>query len=151
MTKREVILDELRKIAKRHHGLLRVEHVIEEARDRGSPLHEQFTWDNKKAAHEYRLWQARELIGQYWVVEAVSNEPIRMLLSLTNDRMGRTGYRFSADVLADPARRNEWLAMALADLQGWRRTYGALTELRPVFTAIARVIAKYEGTKAKAG
>lgn len=148
MTKRDLILAELRKIAKRHHGLLRVEHVIEEARDRGSPLHEQFTWDNKKAAHEYRLWQARELIGQYWTVEPASNEPIRMLLSLTNDRIGRTGYRFSADVLADPKRRGEWLAMALDDLQGWRRTYGSLTELRPVFVAIARVLAKYEKQKA---
>jgi hypothetical protein len=36
--------------------------VVEEAEDEESPLHDRFEWDNDKAAHEYRLAQARTLI-----------------------------------------------------------------------------------------
>lgn len=142
MSKRDEILAELRKIAKKHDGRIVPAWVVEQAKDRASLLHEEFTWDNKKAAHEYRLWQARELIGQYWVVEPSSQEPIRMFLSLGSDRSAKAGYRHSADVLSDPDQRAEWLGMALDDLVGWQRQYGSLTELSDVFAAISRVLAK---------
>lgn len=138
------VLDELRKIAKRRRGLLRPRDVVEAASDPASPLHSRFTWDNSKAAHEYRLWEARELLAQYWVVEPVSNQPIRLLISLDSDREAKAGYRFSEAVLADPEQRSEWLMMALADYQQLEKAYGALTELRPIFTAVRRMAAKYE-------
>lgn len=137
------ILDELRKIAKKNRGLLRPVQVVEAARDEASPLHGQFTWDDAKAAEEYRLWQARELIATFWVVDSPSNERVRLLLSLASDRPEKHGYRFSADVLANPEQRSEWLLMALSELQSWKKTYAALTELRPVFAAITRVLKTY--------
>jgi len=143
MKKDTKILDELRKIAKKNRGLVRPEQVVMAAVDEASPLHGQFLWNDEKAAHEYRLWQARELIAAYWVVEPASQAPIRLLLSLTSDRPAKQGYRFSKDVMANPEQRHEWLLMALAELQTWRHTYGALTELKPVFAAIARVLGKY--------
>jgi len=36
--------------------------LIEMARPKDSPFHDLFEWDNKKAAHEFRLMQARNLI-----------------------------------------------------------------------------------------
>ena len=142
MKKRDLILAELQKIAKKHGGLVRPVYVVEAAKDAASPMHGDFEWSNKKAADEYRLWQARELIGQYWVVEPSSQEPIRLFLSLSSDRSDKSGYRHSADVLADPAQRAEWLGMALAELDQWQRQYGSLTELSDVFVAIARVQTK---------
>ncbi|MDP9192290.1 MAG: hypothetical protein M3P06_11385 [Acidobacteriota bacterium] len=140
----DAVLDALREIAKRNKGLVRPVLVVEAARDKASPLHGRFEWSNKKAADEFRLWQARELIAQYWVVEPMSNEPIRMMLSLTSDRPTKAGYRFSEHVLADPDQRAEWLQMALGDLQRWKRSYGALVELKPVIMAINRLATKYE-------
>ena len=144
------ILDELRKIAKKNGGLLRPVQIVQAARDEASPLHGQFTWDDEKAAGQYRLWQARELIATYWVVEEGSNEPVRLLLSLASDRPAKQGYRFSADVLANPEQRREWLLMALAELQVWRKTYGALTELKPVFNAISRALKTHTKQEEKA-
>lgn len=137
------VLAELRKIAKKRGGLLRPDYIVAAAEDAASPLHGLFTWDDEKAANAYRLWQARELIATYWVVESASNEPIRMLISLTSDRQAKQGYRFSADVMANPEQRAEWLTMALGELERWQKTYGALTELRPVFAAISRVLKKH--------
>ncbi len=143
MKKRALILAELRKIAKKHGGLVRPAHVIEAAQDAASPLHGEFVWNNKKAADEYRLWQARKLLAQYWIVEPMSGEPIRLMLSLNSDRPAKAGYRFSEKVLADPDQRAEWLQMALDDLSAWQRQYGALKELAVVFNAIARVVPKH--------
>lgn len=143
MTKTDPILDALREIARKHRGLVRPRDVVDAARDRTSALHSRFEWSDKKAASEYRLWQARELIAQYWVVEEVSNEPIRMFVSLTSDRPTKAGYRFSEHVLADPDQRAEWLQMAIADFQRLQRSYAALDELRPVFNAINRMARQY--------
>lgn len=144
MTKSDAILVALREIAKAHRGLVRPQHVVDAARDKASPLHSRFIWSNKKAADEYRLWRARELIAQYWVVEPGSNEPIRMMLSLSSDRPTRAGYRFSDSVMADSEQRQEWLLMAVADLQRWRKSYGALSaELRLVINAINKIEAIY--------
>jgi len=150
MTKDEEVLAELRRIAKKRGGLLRPDHIIEAASAAASPLHRFFTWDDEKAANEHRLWQARELIATYWIVEPMSNEPIRMLISLASDRQAKQGYRFSADVMANPDQRAEWLLMALAELERWQKTYGALTELKPVFAAISRVLKSYMKREDKA-
>lgn len=143
MKKRDLILAELRKIAKKHSGLVRPVHVVEAAKDAASLMHGEFEWSNKKAADEYRLWQARELLAQYWVVEPSSGQDIRLMLSLGTDRPMKAGYRFSADVMANAAHRAEWVAMALADLEQWKKQYAALTELGGVFAAIDRVLTKH--------
>ena len=42
---------------------LHAEDVVAAARDPLSPLHSKFQWDDSKAAHRYRLWQARQIIA----------------------------------------------------------------------------------------
>jgi len=139
----DTILAELRRIAAENGGFLAPVQIVQAARPKDSPLHGKFTWDNRKAAEEYRLWEARELVKVYWYVAEGSRERVPVFISLSSDRPVKAGYRSSADVLANPDQRGEWLQMALADLQSWKRSYAALTELKPVFAAIARVIAKY--------
>lgn len=43
-------------------GRLTAESLVDDARNPGSPLHELFEWDNERAAHEYRIEQARGII-----------------------------------------------------------------------------------------
>jgi len=49
-------------LIRRTHGELRPEAVLEDARNPNSPLHDYFTWDDKEAADQLRLLQARALI-----------------------------------------------------------------------------------------
>lgn len=42
--------------------------VVEQARPKDAVLHPAFEWSNKKAAHEHRLWQARQIVRAVVVV-----------------------------------------------------------------------------------
>lgn len=60
---RKAIHSRLEKIRARNAGLLRPDDVVKDARSESSPLHSLFEWDNSKAAHQHRLYQARDLIA----------------------------------------------------------------------------------------
>lgn len=52
----------LEQLAQKNAGRLTPEAVVEDARNPRSPLHSFIDWDDKKAAHQWRLDQARALI-----------------------------------------------------------------------------------------
>ena len=60
--KREAIAARLSAIAADNNGKLRVDDVLADAKKSSSPLHDQFEWDDTKAAEKYRLVQARALV-----------------------------------------------------------------------------------------
>jgi hypothetical protein len=134
------ISDELDLIAKRNNGILRPKDVVEYARNAKTALHSKFTWDDTKAAEEYRLWQAREVI-RVTVIELPGNsDPIRAFVSLTDDRQNDDGgYRYLVDILADPTRRNQLLREAMEDFRRWKNKYDRLAELEPIFKAAKKV------------
>lgn len=137
---------ELAEVASSHpEGLVPPQDVVAYARrhPRGA-LYQRFTWDDSKAADEHRLWQAREIIAQFWVVSRKERKPVRMFLSLVSDRGQEGGYRHADDVLDDPDRRAEWRRMAIDELEQWASRFAALTELRTVHAAIRRVVKQYE-------
>lgn len=137
--KGELMLGELQKIARRHRGRLPVDAVVKAAKLPTSALHKRFTWDDQKCGVEHRRWQARELIQQYWVVEPSSRQEIRMFISVESDRRAKGGgYRTWDSILNDPVKRQEFVEMAFAELDQFEKQYGALTELRHIFTAITR-------------
>lgn len=53
---------ELDRIAQTNNGELTPALVVENARGRRNPLHQLFEWDNREAAEQWRLSQARQLI-----------------------------------------------------------------------------------------
>lgn len=44
------------------YGEVTASKLVETAKAKSSPIHDQFEWDNDKASHEYRLIQARRII-----------------------------------------------------------------------------------------
>lgn len=64
MTKeqKEAIAKRLEKLASLNGGRLTPDAVLQDARSKSSPLHDQFEWDDSEAAKQWRLSQARELI-----------------------------------------------------------------------------------------
>lgn len=65
---RKEIRDALAKIADENGGLLTPDAVVSEAASKSSVLHDLFEWDGKKAAHAWRIEQARTLIRSVRVV-----------------------------------------------------------------------------------
>ena len=127
---------ELSLIAKKHDGLLRAEDVVAFARNKKTALHSQFTWNNTRAAEEYRLWQARQIIRVTLTTLPETNNEIRAYVSMTADRYTPGGgYRGMVEVMTAKQTRGELLAQALAELKMWQERYRHLRALVPIFEA----------------
>lgn len=135
--KRDEYLEELQQIAAANDGMLRAEDVVAFARDPATHLHGRFTWNNSKAAEQWRLMQARQIIRVSITYLDNVTEPVRAFVSLYSDRSTEGGgYRPSLNVLTTSDLREEMLADAFKDLQVLRHKYASLKELADVFAAI---------------
>ena len=65
---KDAIRERLAKLEKSGKGRLTPDAVLEDAANKTSPLHDQFEWDDTKAAQAHRLVQARRLIVSVMVV-----------------------------------------------------------------------------------
>ena len=117
-------------------GVLRPHAVVEFARDPQSPLHRRFIWDDTEAARQFRLHQARQIISVRVTRPNDSSPPVRVYVSLDEDRYGATGYRRTSEVLRDDAMRESLLAQARRDMRTFAAKYRALAELAGVIEAI---------------
>lgn len=119
-------------------GCLTPELVLERARTANSALHGHFEWDDGKAADQYRLGQAGELIRSITVDITRSNvEPPKTVRAFVNVKEddGRH-YVATARALSDTELRAQVLAKAWADLEAWRERHAELVEFAKVFAAI---------------
>jgi len=84
---------ELQKLAMTGGGVLTPEAVVEAARHRSSVLHEAFEWDDKEAAKEHRLGQARSLISYVEVVTHTTTTRQEVYAYVRDPSLGRMqGY-----------------------------------------------------------
>lgn len=134
------VVEELRKLADKHDGVLQPEVVVRAAARETSPLHKCFEWDDSKAAEAFRLEQARCIIRAS--VEILSNGkdeiPTRVFVSLTPDR-GQEGYRITSQVCSDAELYAQMLADAKEEMNCFRRKYARISELSGVFAAMEAV------------
>lgn len=140
MTNQKVI-KALTKIADANNGILRPMDVVAAAQKPSSVLHPYFEWDEGKAAHQYRLSQARDLIQVTVEYLPQSNkQPYRVFVSLTPDRkMLGGGYRHLSAVLEDESMRGTFLLDALNEMELFQKKYHSLEELASVFTEMKKV------------
>ena len=140
--KKEQIQQELEEVRQISGGVLRTEAVVEYASNPETALHSQFTWDDGVAAHNYRLWQARQLI-RVVVKEAPQEEiePMRVYVSMMEDRYGEKGggYRYMEDVMTDRDLREQLIDEATKEFERWKTKYDHLQELADVFAAMDKV------------
>lgn len=67
--------------------------MIDSAKDRTSPLHEHFEWDDSSAAHAWRLVQARALIRHVKISVTVDDDTIHQVVYVKNPELAReSGY-----------------------------------------------------------
>lgn len=129
--------DELKHIQKANRGMLRPSDVVEYARDSRTALHGRFEWEDSKAAAEYRLWQARELIRVVVEVHPASGASTRVYVSLSDDRRNDGGgYRELNEVMRSKTMREALLKQAHADMVRFETKYQQLAELAGVIKAM---------------
>jgi hypothetical protein len=134
-----IVIKELNKISDAHEGILQPRDIINAARPKSSPLHPYFEWDNTKAAHAYRLWQARNLISIAVEVIPGSKTKVRVYVSLKKDQKTSGGYRPIVKVLSNKQLRRELIQDALLDLAIFEKKYRRLNELAGIFREAQKV------------
>ena len=126
-------------------GQITPEMVVEDARRKDAPYHDDFEWEDTKAAELYRLEQARYLLRH---IEITRNDegkaPIRGFLNivLTSAEEGEEKdqvYATIGYVMSKPELRRQVLARAWKELQAWVVRYKELKEFGRVRKAVASV------------
>lgn len=128
---------ELDRLFAQFNGSVTPEQVVAFARDPETALHGVFEWDDTEAAARYRVNQAQQYLRvAVRLIERPNEEPVRVraFVSLPSDR-GANGYRRTEDVMADPTRRAEILALAEREFRFYRKRFQHLKELSVVFEA----------------
>lgn len=133
----QVAGEELERIRVHNNGRLENAHVVAAARDKKSPLHPVFEWDDKKAAAAYRLDQAGDLIRAIDVVivkDETEARPIRAFVSVVRDK--DRSYTSVQHALSDAELRAQVVAQAWAELEAWRKRHAELVEFAAVFASM---------------
>lgn len=137
----QVAGEELERIEARD-GEITPKAVVNEARPEGSALHKAFEWDDEKAAEQYRLTQAGNLI-RCIVVAPSSNQAdsksVQMFINRNpiDDGQKKVGsYINYRTAFENPESRAVILSNAKHELRVFRNKYNKLKELAAVFDAI---------------
>lgn len=129
---------------KRKHGSLKPEFVVRRAKSKRSPLHRCFDWDNRQAAEQWRLHQARTLIQSLTIrvlVDPKSErefEAVRAYVTVEHEEHG-SSYVHLVDAMRNEDWRSQMLERARAELVAFKRKYALLTELCDIFEAIDKL------------
>lgn len=130
---RQQIVEEF---SRRHNGQYDPSLFLKEVKAKGKehPAYSWFEWNNKKAAGEYQLWQARSFakdlrikfevqeVGRGGTVTVRATE-MPMVLSPASGRKGGGGYVLTDP--SDPAHQAEHCHQAASALRSWLNRYSA--------------------------
>ena len=111
----------LESLARKNGGILKVDDVIETAKDESCVLHSHFEWDDTEAAKSFRKEQARTLIQRCRIT--LADRPtthIRLFTSLPSDRENGGGYRLTSTVLNDEQMKLELIHDIELTIARWR-------------------------------
>lgn len=97
-------------IAATNGGVLTPDDVVEAARDPASPLHERFEWDDSKAAHAHRIYQARKVIASVRVIVRESERVMVVPQFVSTSTFGQSRYEH-----IDAVRENKDASMRVLD------------------------------------
>lgn len=73
---RDAIREHLERLRDANGGILTADVVVDDARRKSSPIHDEFEWDVKAAAHQHWLDVARRLIRSFDVVVTTTTTSI---------------------------------------------------------------------------
>ncbi len=116
----------------REEGILTPENVVAHAVSPDSPIHDRFDWDETKAAHQWRLQQARGLIREVQVVWEGREIEEFYNVTISQNTKQKRGYVSLKKVLSDSGLHNQVLLEALKELRHWQEKYRTLSELKGI-------------------
>lgn len=116
--------------------------LLDASRDEAAPLHSCFEWEDTVAAEQYRIYQARHLIGSIEIEYVKDNTPTqlarsRYFINVVKIAPKVQGQFATIDVaLTNDEYRVTVLKNALRELRAFQNKYSSYQELASVFKSI---------------
>lgn len=126
-------------LEEQHQGIT-AELILDQATSKLSPLHDWFEWNNKKAAHEYRLEQARVLVRSISITMQYPDGD-RQIRAFHIVRNGETTYKVITKIQAEETYRQQIINNAFKELEGWKRRYKDYIELKEAVELVDIILA----------
>lgn len=128
-------------IRKKSGGEVTPQQIVAKAKSKTSVLHALFEWDDKTAAAQHRLTQARTMLRSFEVhYEKREVKPHRVYEIHTVGKRGDatrpTTFATVEDLMKDPQARDRLIADAIRQAMAFRRRFQSLRELQLIFEAI---------------
>ena len=125
-------------------GILTPDAVLHDARNIDSPLHSYFDWDDKTAAHKFRLDQARKLIRSVRLVVNEQKHQINVIGYVKNpDNQNEQGYVNTVSLRSDKEKARDVLTreinLALSAMQRAHDVAHAVGLKNEVYELIAKI------------
>ena len=136
----EVVGREIEKLIKENEGVVIPETVVRKAKPKRSPLHKCFEWDDKKAAHLYRIEQAKGLLRSVTVVIQESDdeegETIEVRAFPCIESEGGNYYTTIASVMDSVEMSDQLESQILRELVYLRNKHKTYKKFREVWQAV---------------
>jgi len=131
---------------KNRYGKLKPEFIIESAIKKTSPIHSFFKWDDKKAAEQYRLQQASQLINSIRIVVKIKGKKISTpaFLNIKIDNDTNKFYEDINTVIRDPISKEYITEKARNQLKGWAEKYAFIDSFSEIIQSINQWIDEME-------
>ena len=115
--------------------------IVEEASSPKSPAHKLFEWDDTAAGREFRLLQARIILGSFVIETEVTTKgkSVKWVDVPYVSRAAPGQYEITTHAMKAPDKRDFILREALSEMKRWRRRYASLSDLAVVFAAMDEV------------
>ena len=117
-------------------GALTAKNLLDESRPAEAPLHNEFEWDDVKAAEEYRLQQARHIINCLLIEDDSQQETVRAFFNLAESA---PEYRSIRTIMSDETQSDALLQLAIQELQAFERKYAQISKFKALFAEIDRL------------
>lgn len=139
-----VLVERIQKISAKV-GRIDPEAIIRDAKSPNSPLHACYEWDDRVAAHLYRLEQTRYIIRS--LVHKLDDNgnampKTRVFISLENEesRFKPGDYVHTLTAMSDAEQRARILNQAVREIEEHKNKYDNLKEMASYFSAVKRVM-----------
>ena len=135
------VIQEILKVEKQDG--LTAESLLDKAKEKESPLHDLFDWNNSEAAEKWRLHQARILINEVKIIvgnkEMYAFENVKIAVEDMNKENSSRRYKPIVEILSNEDYRKQVIQSALDSLLYWKEKHSDFVELKPIFISIDKV------------
>lgn len=123
---------------------LTAETIIAQAKNKTSPLHNFFEWEDSVAGENWRLHQARMLINEVKIIVGERVVSAYENIDVSVDENSNREYKPFKEIITNKTYRLQMIKRAIDSIAYWREQNAIYSELNPIFVAIDKTKKKLE-------